>query len=240
MALERGGGVALWRQIQRILEAEIAAPAAAPGDRLPTEAVLSARFGVNRHTVRRALQALESRGLIRVEQGRGAFVSEEVVSYDLSRRVRFSENLLAQHRTPGGEVLEYEVAPVEGRVARLLRLLPGELAEHMETLSHADGHGLLVCSHYFPHARFPGIGAAYRETGSVTASLARYGVHDYVRRETRITARLASARDARLLGQPRRKPVLVVESVNVDDQGRPVEYGFTRWASDRVEFVVRP
>jgi GntR family phosphonate transport system transcriptional regulator len=240
MTLERGGGVALWRQIQRIIEAEIAAPATVPGERLPTEAALSARFGVNRHTVRRALQALESRGLIRVEQGRGAFVSEDVVSYDLSRRVRFSENLLAQHRIPGGEVLDCEVGPVQGRVARALRLLPGELVERLEILSRADGQGLLVCSLCFPHARFPGIGAIYRETGSVTASLARLGVRDYVRRETRITARLPVARDARLLGQSRRKPVLVVESISVDDQGQPVEYGLTRWASDRVEFVVRP
>lgn len=240
MCIERGSGVALWRQIQKILESEIAAPGLGPGERLPTEAALSARFGVNRHTVRRAMQALEERGLVRVEQGRGAFVREDVVTYDLSRRTRFSENLLAQRRTPGGEVLEYEVAPVDGRVARLLRLVPGEAAEHLETLSHVDGQGLLVCSHYFPHSRFPGLGDVYRETGSVTASLARYGVHDYVRRETRITARIPSARDARLLEQPRAKPVLVVESVNVDEAGRPVEYGFTRWASDRVEFVIRP
>ncbi|MFC7539728.1 GntR family transcriptional regulator [Siccirubricoccus deserti] len=68
-ALARGQGVALWRQIAGSLEAEIAAGGLAPGARLPTEAELTARFRVNRHTVRRAMEELENRGLVRVEQG---------------------------------------------------------------------------------------------------------------------------------------------------------------------------
>lgn len=238
--LERGTGVALWRQIQKALERDIAGGRFAPGDKLPTEAELSAAFGVNRHTVRRAVQALEAKGLVNVEQGRGSFVVEEVVSYDLTRRVRFSRNLLRQRRIPGGEILSSETVAAEGRVAQMLRLLPGAEAVRMDMVARADGKGLLVSTHYFPGERFPGIVAAYRETGSVTRSLARFGVADYTRRETRITARIPSARDARLLDQARNRPILLVESVNVDTEDTPVEYALTRWASDRVEFVVKP
>ncbi|HTN11112.1 MAG TPA: GntR family transcriptional regulator [Acetobacteraceae bacterium] len=75
----REDGVALWRQIANALEAEIAAATLAPGARLPTEAQLAARFAVNRHTVRRALEEMSRNGLIRVEQGRGSFVAEDVL-----------------------------------------------------------------------------------------------------------------------------------------------------------------
>lgn len=240
MELERGVGIALWRQIQKVLEREIAMGSFAPGEQLPTEAQLSERFDVNRHTVRRAMQTLEAKGLVLVEQGRGSFVAEDVVSYDLGRRVRFSENLLGQSRRPGAEVLASEVVPAEGRVARMLRIMPGEQVTRLDMLSRADGKELLVCTHYFPKERFPGIDDLYRELGSVTRCFAHYGLVDYVRRETRITARMPSTRDAEFLGQSRNRPVLVVESVNVDPEGVPVEYGLTRWASDRVEFVVKP
>lgn len=239
MELTRGTGVALWRQIQKIMEREIATGGFCPGDQLPTEAQLSERFDVNRHTVRRAMQALEAKGQVLVEQGRGSFVAEDVVSYDLSRRVRFSENLLRQSRRPDGEVLGSEVVPVEGRVAQMLRLLPGEPVVRMDMRSRADGKELLVSSHYFPEARFPDMAELYARFMSVTRCFAHYGLADYVRRETRITARMPSTRDAELLGQSRNRPVLVVESVNTDPGGVPVEYGLTRWASDRVEFVVK-
>ncbi|MGK3945910.1 GntR family transcriptional regulator, partial [Streptomyces caeruleatus] len=68
-ALSRGAGLSAWRQIADALEAEIVAGSLAPGSQLPTEAELAARFGVNRHTVRRALGALGEQGLVRASQG---------------------------------------------------------------------------------------------------------------------------------------------------------------------------
>ncbi len=69
--VHRQDGVALWRQIAGQIQADIASGTCKPGTRLPTEAELSVRFGVNRHTVRRALEELSRDGLVRVEQGRG-------------------------------------------------------------------------------------------------------------------------------------------------------------------------
>lgn len=238
--LERGAGVALWRQIQRILEKDIAGAAYVPGERLPTESELAGRFGVNRHTVRRALAVLESKGLVRVEQGRGSFVREPVLDYSLARRVRFSENLLRQRRAPGGTLLEAAIAPAPPEAAARLGLRPGAPAVHLEVAGSADGAPLNVATSFFPAARFPDLIAFYRETGSITAALARSGVPDYVRLWTRITARMPGARDADLLRQPRTRPVLVAESLNADPAGQPVEYGLTRWASDRVQLVVEP
>lgn len=53
------------------------------GDQLPTEAELSARFGVNRHTIRRAIEVLRQEGLVRVDRGRGMFVATAFIPYTL-------------------------------------------------------------------------------------------------------------------------------------------------------------
>src|SRR5579863_7905552 len=124
-ALARDDGVTLWLQIARALEREIAAGTYAVGARLPTEAQLSARFGVNRHTVRRALEDLSRRGLIRVEQGRGSFVAEETFDYEVGPRTRFSEWIRRHNKEPVGQVLELKEISADATVAANLAIRPG-------------------------------------------------------------------------------------------------------------------
>ena len=69
--VERGSGVALWKQIAERIEADINAGTLRPGARLPTEMELAERFKVNRHTLRRALAMLTDQGLIEATPGRG-------------------------------------------------------------------------------------------------------------------------------------------------------------------------
>ncbi|HUO00134.1 MAG TPA: GntR family transcriptional regulator, partial [Bradyrhizobium sp.] len=61
-------GISLWRQVGETLLQEIDQGVLSPGERLPTDADLAARFQVNRHTVRRALAHLQNEGLLRVER----------------------------------------------------------------------------------------------------------------------------------------------------------------------------
>src|SRR5690242_15523560 len=120
--LARGLGVALWRQIAGSLEKEISEGRLPAGTRLPTEAELSTRFAVNRHTVRRAMEELQSRGLVRIEQGRGSFVAEDVLDYPLGPRTRFSETIRRQNREPQGRILRLDEIDADGTVAEALKL----------------------------------------------------------------------------------------------------------------------
>ncbi|GAA3454386.1 hypothetical protein GCM10018962_62190 [Dactylosporangium matsuzakiense] len=64
----------LYVRIERELRARLAQ--ARPGDAVPAESALAAEFGVARMTVRAALNALETDGLIERVQGRGTFVRQ--------------------------------------------------------------------------------------------------------------------------------------------------------------------
>lgn len=238
MELQRKTGVALWKQIQDWLEYRIREGQLPAGERLPTEAELAGQFGVNRHTVRRALALLEEKELIRTTQGSGSFVREREIGYQLGGRTRFSENILRHDRTPRGELLESRIVPATTAVATALELDTGMEVVVLETAGEADGVRICLATAYFSATRFPELADQFRETGSVTRSLLAYGVEDYHRRSTQVSARLPSARDARLLRQSRTVPVLVSESINVDLQGRPVEFCETRFCAERVRFVI--
>ncbi len=238
MQIERGAGVALWRQIQQTLEAGIASGEMAPGTRLPTEMELAGRFDVNRHTVRRAISGLEERGLVRVDQGRGMFVAENVVDYTVGRHTRFSENILHQSRLPGARVVATQRLRAAPAVAEALNLRAGTMVAMVRRVGEADGRVVAMAEHFFSLRRFPDVFEAFKEESSVSRALARLGVPDFVRQRTRITARMPDRVEADLLQQHRNRPILVTESVDVDGDGVPVEFGVARFAGDRVQLVV--
>ena len=97
-----------WESIAAVLRQDISAGRLRPGERLPNEAALAARFEVNRHTLRQAVQALARDGFVRVAQGSGTFVRELVLDYALQRRTRLSQNLAAVGETAQRELLAHE------------------------------------------------------------------------------------------------------------------------------------
>lgn len=239
-SLARQAGVTLWRQILAAIEQEIGDGSVKPGDRLPTEAQYSTRFGVNRHTVRRAMEELSRNGLIRVEQGRGAFVAEDVLDYTVGARTRFSEQVRRHNKEPSGRVLRIAEVPADKQVAAALGLRSTSRVVLFERLGLADGRPVTLGRHHFPLARLRGIAEALRRQPTITAALAEVGVDDYRRRITRVTARMPTAMEADLLQVPRTRPVLVTENVNVDRAGAVMEFGVACYPTPRVQIVFEP
>ncbi len=238
--MSRAGGVALWRQIANHLQQDIASGASAPGSRLPTEAELSQRFGVNRHTVRRALEELSRAGLIRVEQGRGSFVAEDVLEYTVEPRTRFTEWIRKHNKEPSGKNLQLREISAEAHVANGLGIRVGARVVLLERLGLADDRPVSLARHYFPSARLPGLLDALRATPRITEALKAVGVDDYLRQTTRVTARLPTPTEAELLRMPRLRPVLVTENINVDRAGTVVEFGVGCYPTPRVQIVFEP
>jgi GntR family phosphonate transport system transcriptional regulator len=240
--LERRKGVALWSQIAEAISGDISSGAMPAGFRLPTEAQLAARYGVNRHTIRRALEELGDARIIRTEHGRGSFVAEEVMDYRIGKRPRFSEWVRGHSRTPIGEILDLQEAtlgdlPEAEAAGAALGLTGADRIVLLERLGAADERPVALARHIFPAALASGLMEALRDKTSITAALASVGVADFVRRWTRVCARLPDAREARLLRMARSDAVLACESLNVTDAGRPVEFGNTCYPAPRVQLV---
>jgi GntR family transcriptional regulator, phosphonate transport system regulatory protein len=237
--IEPAGGVALWRQIADTIRLDIIGGKLESGDKLEGELPLAERFGVNRHTVRRAIAVLVEEGVLRAEHGRGTFVADaRRLSYPIGRRTRFSDNLAGQTRARTSQLLSSRVERATARLAQALAVKPGTRVIRNESLSFADGRPLARATGWYPETRFTGIDQAYRETGSVTAALQRFGIEDYSRASTRISARHATADEAQLLKLAPGSIVLVSDAVDVDTEGVPIHAMLTRFPADRIELVV--
>ncbi|MBA4708519.1 phosphonate metabolism transcriptional regulator PhnF [Aquitalea aquatica] len=236
--IERGSGVAVWRQIENSLAEEIASGQLQAGEQLPTELQLAERFRVNRHTIRRAVATLVERGLLRVEQGRGTFVQDNAIDYAISKRTRFSQNMARQNRSSDIDVLASDSLAANAELAELLGVNVGELLFRIKTLSRVENRVVDYSTMFFPAARFPDLPAIYQQQRSVTLTLQHFGIQDYTRRFTRVTARLPDSEVVDYLGIPKNRPVLHVKSLNVDPDGQPVQYGITCFNGDLVQLVM--
>ncbi|WP_348541494.1 phosphonate metabolism transcriptional regulator PhnF [Sulfitobacter albidus] len=228
----------IWKAIAAALRDDLAEGRYVLGDRLPTEAALAQRFGVNRHTVRHGISALVKEGLVRTRRGAGAFVAATPTDYPLSRRVRFHENLSAAGRRPEKRVLTIETRAATSNEALALNLPAIDPVCVYHGLSLADGQPIALFESLFPVRRLPGIATALTQHSSVTEALRAAGIDDYTRASTRLTAVRASATQALHLRLAEGDPLLRATSVNVDGQGQPVEFGRTWFAGDRLTLTL--
>ncbi|NTE68067.1 phosphonate metabolism transcriptional regulator PhnF [Agrobacterium tumefaciens] len=238
-------GVNLWRQIAETLTQEIGQDVFTAGARLPSAPDLAARFGVNRHTVLRALGHLQDEGLIRIERGRGAYVVHKAIPYSMGARTRFEENLHGLNKVPGRMLISVADLPASKSVAAGLSIQIGEQVTMVTLLGDADGIPLSYGKNYFPKTRLPEIREVFRQAGadtekrlSITACLAAVGITDFRRTSVRIRSRQPNAEEAKRLQISMTESVLELSVTNVDQNSVPVMYAVTCFSSSRVEFVM--
>ncbi len=228
----------LWDAIARTLSQEIGDGHFRAGDRLPTEAELARRFGVNRHTVRHALAHMASQGLIRARRGAGVFVMAPPTEYPLGPRVRFQTNIAAAGRVPGRKILSITTRLADLTETTALNLPKMARVHDCEGLSLVDEQPVALFRSVFPADRLPDLPGYLRAEGSVTRALALHGITDYFRQSTRIMAELSSATQAGLLQLTQGDPLLHAVAINIDASGLPVELGNTWFAGDRVALTL--
>ncbi|MGK7918739.1 MAG: phosphonate metabolism transcriptional regulator PhnF [Trichodesmium sp.] len=212
------------------------------GDKLPSESELSEYFQVNRHTLRRAIAVLKHEGILKVAQGKGTFVVGKPIKYLIGKRVRYNQNLRGQGHKSYFKLLQVVEITADVNIANKLELEIGDAVALVERLGFADNQTLSINSSYFPLFRFPEIveqkGIEFlQEKGSISQFLKELYNCDHIRYQTHVYARIVESSDASILEVPLNHPILLAESINVDQDGKIIEYGMTRFRGDRMELV---
>lgn len=232
------GRTALWTSIRDTLLRDISEGHYPRGERLPTEVQLAERFGVNRHTVRRALADLAEQKIVFSKRGAGVFVRHVPTPYRIGKRTRFRQNLTEAGRVPERRILSLETRAANKQESDALGMPFGARVHVYDAISLSDGEPLALSCSVFPAEAFPDLLAHLADQGSITTALALEGISDYTRKSTEVTAKAASKTQATLLELPVGAPLLRTISINVDGAGAPVEFGRTWFAADRVTLVL--
>ncbi len=151
------GRASIWNSIAETLRADILDGCYRPGEKLPTETELARRFGVNRHTLRRAVAALAAEGLLRSQRGSGVYVRPRPVTLPICGGLDLPVQLADSARLPLRRSLRLLRRPAAEAEAEAFDCRTGLELLFWETLLELDGHPVCLCHDLLREDRVPGI-----------------------------------------------------------------------------------
>jgi DNA-binding GntR family transcriptional regulator len=227
-------GTALYRQVADDLLAQVAREELMPGERLEPEAQLARRYGVNRLTVRRALEELARAGVLRTEHGVGSFVAVPPMRHRIDDgQASLSESMAGRGIGVRHRVLAVE--PLDPAPATLFPDFPAAIVR-FHFVRYLEDEPWSIGEVIVPASIAP---LDWDGSTSVFAPISeRHGLT--VRRTERgFSAGPATPLEAAWLEVPVGAALLVLRGLNTDQHGRAIATVCHHIRGDRAEYVVR-
>ncbi len=220
----------LYRQIAGLITRSLQGGEWKPGEAIPSELDLAARYKVSQGTVRKAVDDLAANNLLVRRQGKGTYVATHAEATTQFRFLRLAPD--ADGATPGSEraamarrFLDCRRQRAPAHIARALGLNGGEATLQVRRLLYFQGRPVVLDDIWLPAALFKGLTSqrlsAYQ--GPMYGLFeSEFGVR-MIRAEEQIRAVAADASAAALLELAPGTPLLSVTRVSFTYGDRPVE-----------------
>lgn len=214
----------LYQQIKALITQSLQSGEWKPGELIPSEVELAARFKVSQGTVRKAIDELSAENLVVRRQGKGTFVAthhEERAHY---RFLRLMPDV-GEARQADSRIVEVKRLRAPAEVARMLDLKGGDSVILIKRVQSFDGVPAILEEIWLPGALFRGLTAERM----VEYKGPMYGLFEsefgtrMIRATERVKAVAADAAVGELLAVPPTTPLLSVERVSYTYGDKPVE-----------------
>ena len=175
--LSMDSDIPLYSQLVSIVKRNISAGTLSTGDLLPSEAEFCKTFQISRSTVRQAIGALESEGLVVRKQGRGTFVAEPKVRRRTENVYSFTSEISAMGMTPSSTLIEFEVIAPTPDIMKVLELKsPEERVYRFTRIRNVNGEPLILETSFYRCALYPNLTRELLETHSFYSLLYEVGI----------------------------------------------------------------
>jgi GntR family transcriptional regulator len=212
----------------------------AVGQAIPSERQLSAELGISRPTLRSVVDELITDGWLVREHGRGVFVGTPKIAQQIVGGP--TSGGAAYPAAPGkwtSHVLSHSIIPAGMALGSRLRVEAGTPVLRIARQRLVDSEPMAVETIHVLSDLVPGVSAADVEAGSFYALLRdRFGIVP-TEAEQYHEARAADDTEAALLGVSQGFPLLLLERITRDQNGRVFEYTRAVYRGDRYRMVSR-
>ncbi|WP_027796785.1 GntR family transcriptional regulator [Paraburkholderia acidipaludis] len=214
----------LYQQIKGLITQSLETGEWKPGEIIPSEVELAARYKVSQGTVRKAIDELAAENLLVRRQGKGTFVATHNEERAQFRFLRLLADDGAEHPHVS-RLLECRRLRASADIARQLDLKPSDPVVLIRRLLQFDGENTVLDEIWLPGAVFRGLTAERlaEYKGPLYAMFeAEFGTR-MIRATEKIRAVAAEPAVADLLNVPAGFPLLSVDRVSYTYGDRPVE-----------------
>ncbi len=238
---ERVGGSAafspLYQQIKALLLQGLDRGEWKPGEAIPSELELAARFQVSQGTVRKAIDELAAENLLLRRQGKGTFVATHSEAKVRFRFLRLTPDD-AEPSASGSRILDCRRLRAPADVAAALDLRSGDSVLNLRRVLSFNDSPTILDDIWLPGASFKGLTAdllASNRSPLYALFESEYGV-SMVRAEEKIKAVAADSQQAELLEVSVGHPLLQVERVSFTYGDRPMELRRGAYLTERFHY----
>lgn len=207
------------------------------GSRLPSERSLADKFGVQRGTVRSALQILVDKGLIVSKERSGYFVAPRRIDFNLNAYDSRKAVIEQMGKTTYVKLLTFEKIYVSEKMAQKTTLQEDSQVYRIMRLRFAGGQPMSLERTHIRCDLVPGLREEDVHNKSIYATLRKkYRIH-IARSEERVTAVYANGLESELLHTTRLRPILRYEGLVYDRRNRLIEYFDDIILKEKVQFT---
>jgi GntR family transcriptional regulator len=224
----------LYQQIKALITQSLQSGEWKPGELIPSEVELAARFKVSQGTVRKAIDELAAENLVMRKQGKGTFVSTHHEARAHFRFLRLMPDEGVPHY-PESKFIEVKRTRAPADVARLLELKSGDAVVFIKRVQSFDGIPTIVEELWLPGLIFKGLTAERL----VEYKGPMYGLFEsefgtrMIRAAEKIRACAADEGAAALLQVAQGTPLLMAERVSFTYGDKPVELRRGLYSTER-------
>jgi GntR family transcriptional regulator len=202
-----------------------------PGQKIPSERVLSERFGVARMTLRHAIETFILEGKLERRPGSGTYISNQC--YSLSARCRsFSSEMKSQGLEPGNKLLISKIVSADKVSSSKLRIPLNSKILKFSRLRFGDSIPMAYQTTSIPITYIGAIEDAELEGSLEDLLQNKFGI-SITTSQTEISGDLADQKVSKLLEIANCTPCLVKETIDMDQRSRSIMWNKTWYNAER-------
>jgi GntR family transcriptional regulator len=228
----------LYTQVRETLIDRIKTGIWKPGVLIPNEFEVAKEFGVSQGTARKAIDTLAADGLVIRRQGKGTFVVEHTPANMLFRFFHIYDET-GKQALPDSPSVKPRTVQATAAQAAVLDLDSAAMVIQIDRVRTCDGQPFSVEMVTLPEALFPGLGK-YDSVPNTLYDLFQRAFSILVSRaDDKLTAVAAGRYEAGLLGVVLGTPLLRIERITYDLDGRPIEWRVSLFHMDGKHYLSR-
>ncbi len=227
----------IYLQLREVIRTKIEDGDYLPGTAIPSENELAETYGINRLTVRNAVDALVKEGLLRRVQGKGVYVVGNKIERDLETLGGFTQTMLQKNARPSTKILMKVRRPAGIKFAHIFSIPAEEQIYYIKRLDLANAEPISLEEIFLPCSLVPELESIDLSVFSLYEVYDFYGIQLEHARQTLDLAELETS-DARMLGIEPSTATLLFSCTSYDYSGRVIEYTRSYTRGDKCNFTV--
>lgn len=238
--IRKNSSIPLYIRIKEWIAEQIREGDLQPNGLVPSERELEKLYGISRMTARHALSLLKEEGLVYRVQGRGTFVAEARINQGLVKLSGFTEEMEKKNLKPGAKVLDIRVVSGDEVLANKFRASFDEQFVRVQRVRTINAEPIALHTAFLRRKFCPGLENIDLNNRSLYKTLAEKYAIFLDNAEGTLTARLANALEAKVLGINETSPVLFLERTTFLKNGSmPIEHVLITYRGDKYNFYVK-